>query len=543
MFQHGKGKDQRRLDDMYDTSDAVVLGEGMSGRVATCKQRFTGELFALKTLCTQKLRVNMDELRQEIDILKRLDHPNIVKVYETFEEEGRFHVVMELCNGGQLISRLKSYKRGFGEEMAARLMSKMISSILYCHERNVCHRDVKLDNFVYESEGEDAELKLIDFGLSHVLLHTQEKMHDRVGTLTYMAPEVLTGRGEGGLQGYTSACDMWSLGVVSYMLLSGRRPFHHADRDEKRRLVKEGKVSFEHEAWANVSAGAQDFVRSLLHRDPKSRFTAKQALNDPWIKQMCASNANATTLAEEMQRNSLVLHSLQDFMHAEAMHKVALEVVAFTAPPASFDELRKLFKAIDTDNSGTISYEELRTAMENYPEIPEVQVRRLFEAVDMNNKGEVEYNSFLAATCSAQQVIGEPTLRTAFSVLDRDSDGIITKDDLMETVGQACSEEEIDQMLAQLDLDATRIFYADFQHMMTNPTRYGQIGRHLRPQRLNRKAITMGAINLDVIAQQPSPPTRVPPRREATEPSRLSVAPRAEPSANITELSASQRCP
>ena len=419
-----------------------------------------------------------------------------------------------------------------------------------------------------------------------------------------MAPEVLTGRGEGGLQGYTSACDMWSLGVVAYMLLSGRRPFHHSDREEKRRLVKEGKASFEHEAWGNVSAAAQDFVRSLLHRDPRSRATAKHALDDPWIKQMCASHATATTPAEEMQRNSLVLHSLQDFMHAEAMHKVALEVVAFTAPPASFDELRKLFKAIDTDNSGTISYEELKTAMENYPEIPEVQVRRLFEAVDMNNKGEVEYNSFLAATCSAQQVIGEPTLRTAFSVLDRDSDGIITKEDLMETVGQACSEEEIDQvshaaggglctssapplapplhllctssahllrtsfvpplappmdhlshllracappprqMLAQLDLDATRIFYADFQHMMTNSSRYGQIGRHLRPQRRNKKALTMGSINLEGLNQEPdsrggrrSPPTRVPPRREASEPSRLAAEPPAEPPDSSTSVS------
>lgn len=544
MMEHGKGKGHRRLHEVYDTSDAVILGEGMSGRVATCRQRYTGELFALKTLSVAKLKVDMDELRQEIDILKRLDHPNIVKVYETFEEEGLFHVVMELCCGGQLISRLKSHKRGFGEEMAARLMSKMIASILYCHERNVCHRDVKLDNFVYEGDDEDAELKLIDFGLSHVLLHTQEKMHDRVGTLTYMAPEVLTGRGEGGLQGYTSACDMWSLGVVAYMLLSGRRPFHHSDREEKRRLVKEGKASFEHEAWSNVSAAAQDFVRSLLHRDPRSRATAKHALDDPWIKQMCASHATATTPAEEMQRNSLVLHSLQDFMHAEAMHKVALEVVAFTAPPASFDELRKLFKAIDTDNSGTISYEELKTAMENYPEIPEVQVRRLFEAVDMNNKGEVEYNSFLAATCSAQQVIGEPTLRTAFSVLDRDSDGIITKEDLMETVGQACSEEEIDQMLAQLDLDATRIFYADFQHMMTNSSRYGQIGRHLRPQRRNKKALTMGSINLEGINQEPdsrggrrSPPTRVPPRREASEPSRLAAEPPAEPPDSSTSVS------
>ena len=439
-----------------------------------------------------------------------------------------------------------------------------------------------------------------------------------------MAPEVLTGRGEGGLHGYTSACDMWSLGVVAYMLLSGRRPFHHSDREEKRRLVKEGKASFEHEAWDNVSAAAQDFVRSLLQRDPKARFTAKQALEDPWIKQMCASQRGAaTTPAEEMQRNSLVLHSLQDFMHAEAMHKVALEVVAFTAPPASFDELRKLFKAIDTDNSGTISYEELKTAMENYPEIPEVQVRRLFEAVDMNHKGEVEYNSFLAATCSAQQVIGEPTLRTAFSVLDRDSDGIITKEDLMETVGQACSEEEIDQvshaeggglctssasapplhtfsmpplrllctsstppprlrvtsgrllrpsliplppllrtcappprqMLAQLDLDATRIFYADFQHMMTNPSRYGQIGRHLRPQRLNKKALSMSSINLDGISQgsfsqepssrgsRRSPPTRVPPRREATEPSKLAAQPRdsGEPSSNSSSMNQGSR--
>ena len=102
MMEHGKGKGQRRLDDVYDTSDAVILGEGMSGRVATCKQRYTGELYALKTLSVQKLKVNMEDLRQEIDILKRLDHPNIVKVYETFEEEGRFHVVMELCNGGQV---------------------------------------------------------------------------------------------------------------------------------------------------------------------------------------------------------------------------------------------------------------------------------------------------------------------------------------------------------------------------------------------------------------------------------------------------------
>ena len=105
MIEHGKGKGSRRLHDVYDTSDAVILGEGMSGRVSTCRHRYTGELFALKTLSVQKLKVDMDELRQEIDILRRLDHPNIVKVYETFEEEGLFHVVMELCCGGQVEAR------------------------------------------------------------------------------------------------------------------------------------------------------------------------------------------------------------------------------------------------------------------------------------------------------------------------------------------------------------------------------------------------------------------------------------------------------
>ena len=105
LIEHGKGKGSRRLHDVYDTSDAVILGEGMSGRVSTCRHRYTGELFALKTLSVQKLKVDMDELRQEIDILRRLDHPNIVKVYETFEEEGLFHVVMELCCGGQVETR------------------------------------------------------------------------------------------------------------------------------------------------------------------------------------------------------------------------------------------------------------------------------------------------------------------------------------------------------------------------------------------------------------------------------------------------------
>lgn len=522
-------KEQTTLLDTYDISDSVVLGEGMSGKVMTCRQRYTGDLFALKTLSVEKLRVNMDELRQEISIMKRLDHPNIVKVYETYEEANAFHVVMELCVGGQLVSRLKQARHGFGEAQVARLMTKMIGAILYCHEQGVCHRDVKLDNFVYESDAEDAELKLIDFGLSHVLVHNDERMRDRVGTLTYMAPEVLNGSRSSGGGGYTTACDMWSLGVVAYMLLSGRRPFHHQDREEKKRLVREGRASFEHEAWQSVSPAAKAFVMSLLQKDPKLRATARQALANPWMQEADAIELRSSDdAARSLQQNSLVLRSLQDFASMEALQKVALEVVAFTAPPSSFDELRKLFKTIDVDNSGTITFDEFRSAMSRYPEIPEAQVRRLFDSVDLTHKNEVDYNSFLAATLAAQQTIGEPTLRTAFSVLDRDCDGIITKDDLMATVGQACSEAEIDEMLRQIDADSTRIFYADFQRLMTEPSRYKQVGKYLNaaPKMKIEKALSMDNINLDMMQTPVSPgvPKKAPPvRRLSTEPCKLTV--------------------
>ena len=216
-----------KLDDVYDSSEAVILGTGMSGSVSTIQHRSTGITYALKTLSLRVLESagTMDDLRKEIQILKALDHPNIVKLFETFEDRRRaeFHIIMELCSGGHLVSRMRQVSR-FTENEAADLVTKMCGAILYCHQHGVCHRDIKLDNFVYESEEEFAELKLIDFGLSHLLECSTDMMTERVGTLSYMAPEILNNHP------YTEKCDMWSIGVVTYILLAGRRPFHSQNR-------------------------------------------------------------------------------------------------------------------------------------------------------------------------------------------------------------------------------------------------------------------------------------------------------------------------
>jgi serine/threonine protein kinase len=211
-----EGPNALRLEDEYDNSTARVLGTGMSGQVITVKKRATGVEYAVKTLQIDQMGVDgLEALRSEINAMRRLDHPNIVKLFETFEDRElqQIHMIMELCTGGELVAQVTESRHGLPELDVARLLSKMISALSHCHANDVVHRDVKLENFVYESEGEGAELKMIDFGLSH--LGRPDKgieAKGRVGTLSYMAPEVLNRKP------YAKECDMWSLGVVAYIM-------------------------------------------------------------------------------------------------------------------------------------------------------------------------------------------------------------------------------------------------------------------------------------------------------------------------------------
>ena len=169
MRAHGPG--ERRFSEDYDDSDAQVMGSGMSGQVLTARSRKTCQVYAIKALRIDQMGVDgMDELMCEIEAMRRLDHPNIVKLFEIYQDfdEGVIHMVLELCTGGELVSRMIDSPQGLTEGEAARLVAKMLSALRHCHEHDVVHRDVKLDNFVYEHEGDSAELKLIDFGLSHL---------------------------------------------------------------------------------------------------------------------------------------------------------------------------------------------------------------------------------------------------------------------------------------------------------------------------------------------------------------------------------------
>ena len=366
VHNHAGRNAQGELLNTYETEGGTVLGRGACGSVVAVKHRTTGELYAMKVIALDTVGGSIEELKREIEIQRTLDHPNICKIFESYEDRQaqEMYIIMEICTGGSLVSRMKSHRHGYGERAAATLVEKMLSAVIYCHHHGVVHRDIKLDNFIYENESEEAELKLIDFGFAAEIAPGKESMWDQLGTPSYMAPE-LWGSEEAE---YDSSVDMWALGVVTYMLLSGKRPFHHQDKREKARMIRHDALRFPSPDWDRVSADAKDFCSALMQKKPRDRLAATTAKDHKWIKNASKLHKGIDA-AHELARHNEIVESLEAYCEADDLKKLALEVIAFSTPPAKLQELRDLFVKIDTDDSGMISLAEFKEAMALHPEV------------------------------------------------------------------------------------------------------------------------------------------------------------------------------
>jgi calcium-dependent protein kinase len=326
---------------------------------------------------------------------------------------------MELCTGGELFDKIINLtKGGFSERVVAKLMKQIGGAVFYMHEQRIAHRDLKPENFLLVSEVqdmEDAVLKVIDFGFS-TRFEQGGYMSTRTGTSAYIAPEVIHGR-------YTEACDVWSVGVIIFMMLSGAQPFFSNSEAEVLAKVKSCAYNFNAAAWASASEEAKDLIRRILVTDVSQRLTAQKVVHDQWMGKL-AQRSRAVPQSQE------VLSRLSSFAAFGKFKKAALTALAQQLSEDSISTLRQVFEALDENEDAVLTVEEVQQGLKAAGVDTCESLHEMLRAVDSDGSGVAEYPEFLAATLDREQHMEESVCRAAFQIFDRDGDGKITKDEI-----------------------------------------------------------------------------------------------------------------
>jgi len=492
------------------------LGEpGSFGKVVKARCRATGEEFACKIIPKIKFALKWDGLAQfkrEVKIMKMLRHPNIIQFHEFFEDSTYFYIVMELCTGGELIH---SDVRGvYSEEDASRLLRQMVSAVAYMHSMKLVHCDLKPDNFLFVSNKPDSCIKLIDFGLSKFIAH-RGHFTAATGTPYFIAPEVLVGA-------YNQSCDLWSLGVVMFIMLFGFPPFD-VRREERaadsraadRKIFQKILRGFDPRvlpgagphfpAELPVSESARDLLARLLTTDSGKRLTAEEALNHPWLQGVTASKTHL---------DPLVLKAMRTFDMQCKFQQAVLHLMVDWLSDVSLQQLQATFSALDTNGDGFISIQDLRTAMkvfyeeqkqrskderaldgaflpalEHHPKdeekkgdsastteeliesevFLESEVQQIMRRVDINNDGYISYEDLLLSYVSMTLSEKEERMWAAFSKLDVDNSGRVDLQDLTAALNSKglYDVEEMKTMLSEVDVDEDgMVEFEDFLEIM-----------------------------------------------------------------------------
>ncbi|CUV04485.1 unnamed protein product [Cryptosporidium hominis] len=450
----------RNINDFYELN-LGNLGRGSYGSVVKAIDKQSGAQRAVKIILKPKLE-NINRLKREILIMKRLDHPNIIKLFEVFEDTNYLYFVMEICTGGELFDRI--IKRGhFSERYAAVIMRQVFSAIAYCHSNEFMHRDLKPENLLFSDSSPNSLLKVIDWGFAAKCPKTH-KFTSVVGTPYYVAPEVLYGS-------YSKLCDLWSAGVILYILLCGYPPFHGKDNVEILRKVKIGQYSLEHNSWKYVSDSAKDLIKRLLMTDPNKRISAQDALNHPWIKSQISSpnTADATYFTNDVC-NSL-LARFRDFQRQSKLKKLALTCVAYHLNDADIGALQKLFSTLDRNGDGVLTINEIRSALHKIQNVSQLgdDIDNLLMELDTDGNGRIDYTEFIAASIDHKLYEQESLCKAAFKVFDLDMDGRISPQELSRVLNitflqEAFEQSTIDSLLKEVDINQDG--YIDFNEFM-----------------------------------------------------------------------------
>ena len=396
------------LTDIYRMGNG--LGKGAFAEVKKCEHKATREDRAVKIYrkdpANPALRSN---IMREFDILRTLDHPNIVGIFEHFEDDRKFYMVMEYCKGGEMFNSIVK-GANTNEEMVARTMRQVLSAIAYIHENGIVHRDMKPENILFEELGNEQNLKLVDFGEA-TRLDENRQVEGVCGTSYYVAPEVLTGR-------YNELCDIWSCGVIMYILLSGKVPFNGHNDSEIIEKVKLGVYRIDTPEFINVSHEAIDLIQKMI--SPwETRIAAKVALQHPWMVKFL-------NIVPDEDKMNTCMNNLTKYVRGALLREAVTRfVVTRMLTRGETKKIRDIFLKLNESGTAQLVPSELIKyySVKHPGEKAASLVQQIFTQLDPTHSGSIEFKSFLCGVVEAADALSRRAIESALTVFAVETGG------------------------------------------------------------------------------------------------------------------------
>ena len=438
------------------------ISNGTYSKIYLVQNKTDFKVYCCKEILKCKV-ADLSKFKNEINVLSKVDHPNIIRLYEIFEDERYISLIMEFCQGGELfqkINELAEKDQSFSEKEAVKIFKQLMSAVSYCHSQGICHRDLKPENILFLTKDPNSPIKIIDFGLSKIFGEIKPIMKGnkveknimslRVGTAYYMSPEVLQGN-------YDNKCDIWACGVILYIMLCGYPPFDGETENDILKAISKKKFFFPEEEWKSISDDAKDLIKHMIC-DPDKRYNAEMVLNHPWIEKN-APNSRGNLSKFNVQ-------SMKNFGNLYKLTKYVLGFIASRADEGDIVNLRKIFEEMDTNKNGTLNINEIKSGidkMEKAKEINDEEKENIIQKIDTDKSSKIEYNEFLAACLEQKVYLREENLLSAFMMLDFDGSGKISKSEIKKALNGDIDNETLDKIIKDFDLDGDgEIDYKEF---------------------------------------------------------------------------------
>lgn len=462
---------------VYCTDVCEPLGSGAFGEVFKTVHKASGTACAVKVVSKARVKAQGDDMIcNEIWSLVELDHPHVARLMDFFDDGHSIYLVTELSMGGDLHEVVAEVGAPDYSCEVVRVFRQLMLAVSYCHARGVCHRDLKVENCLL-SDPESRLVKVIDFGFAAIRAPSAPDhgwLREAVGTPLYMAPEVIDHKSS-----YGTKCDIWSAGVILYMLLTAEHPFVEAGaKINMRRLfqnVRHGKLLEAPLQALNVSSDARDLLRGMLAKDAHDRSTAAFALQHRWLRGALQTPVLPATPSGRCERRKLA-RRFWAVGKITRLEKAILTLTAHQACENELAELRQVFKALDRDGDGLVSWEAVEEACEGCGvSASAADLRRLFECFDSRRSGKLSYTTWLAATLRPEALATERAVKAAFDFFaaeDKRGTRAISKAELLRLLG----EEDAQSALQQWDRNGDGTLDEDeFRALVENLARRRQV--------------------------------------------------------------------